>query len=266
MIQIFKHLLLTSVTSLGFMAIAATSSTSAFAETTMASIKNKGEVTIGVQVDIPPYGGTNSNNEPAGYDVDVAKLLAKEWGVKLNLVVVTGPNRIPFLLTNKLDMIVASLSITPERAKQVQFSAPYSAATVVIYGDKKTNISSMSDLKGKRIGVPRATPADIQLSKEAPEGTEIRRFDDEASNWQALLSGQVDAIGCATAVIPDIDKRSPGTFNTKFVLKQFPMAVGLRFGDAELLKSVNEFIAKYTANGELNKSYKKWLGLDLLKM
>jgi len=261
-----KNIFSNLVISLGAAVITVLFSINAHAQTTVTSIKNKGEVTIGVQVDIPPYGGSSSSNEPAGYDVDVAKFLAKEWGVKLNLVTVTGPNRIPFLLTNKLDMIVASLSITPERAKQVQFSMPYSASTIVIYGNKKIDIKSMNDLKGKIIGVPRGTPADSQLSKDAPEGTEIRRFDDEASNWQALLSGQVDAIGCATAVIPDIDKRSPGTFNSKFILKQFPMAIGLRFADAELLKSINDFIAKNLVNGELNKSYKKWIGVDLPKM
>jgi polar amino acid transport system substrate-binding protein len=91
---------------------------------TVADIKKKGELTIGMLVDFPPYGTTNSSNQPDGYDADVARLMAKDLGVKLNLVPVTGPNRIPFLLTNKVDLLVASLAITPERAKQVQFSAP----------------------------------------------------------------------------------------------------------------------------------------------
>jgi hypothetical protein len=90
-----------------------------------ADIKKKGEITIGMLVDFPPYGTTNAQNQPDGYDADVAKLLAKDWGVKANIVPVTGPNRIPFLLTNKVDLLVASLAITPERAKQVQFSTPY---------------------------------------------------------------------------------------------------------------------------------------------
>ncbi len=63
----------------------------------------------------------------------MAKLLAKDLGVKANIVPVTGPNRIPFLLTNKVDVLVASLAITPERSKQVQFSQPYAAATIVLY-------------------------------------------------------------------------------------------------------------------------------------
>ena len=103
----------------------------------VAEIKKKGELTVGLLVDFPPYGTTNAQNQPDGYDADVAKLLAKDWGVKLKLVPVTGPNRIPFLLTNKVDLLVASLAITPERAKQVQFSKPYAAATIVLLGSKK---------------------------------------------------------------------------------------------------------------------------------
>src|SRR5690606_8586760 len=123
-----------------------------------------------------------------GYDADVARLLAKDLGVKLKLVPVTGPNRIPFLLTNKVDLLVASLAITPERAKQVRFSDPYAAATIVLYGKKDANIESAQDLKGVRVGVARASTQDIAVTSEAPEGTEIRRFDDDASAMQALMS------------------------------------------------------------------------------
>lgn len=231
---------------------------------TVADIKKKGEITVGMLVDFPPYGTMNTSNQPDGYDADVAKLLAKDLGVKLNLVPVTGPNRIPFLLTNKLDLLVASLAITPERAKQVQFSNPYAAATIVLYGDKKANIKAPADLKGKRIGVARASTQDVALTAIAPEGTEIRRFDDDASGMQALISGQVDAIGASTTVAAQIAKRVPAnTFEDKFILRQQQMGVAMRPDQAELLKTVNDFVAKNTANGELNKLYQKWLGTDM---
>src|SRR3546814_2285547 len=98
-----------------------------------------------------------SSDLPDGYDADVARQLAKELGVKVNIVPVTGPNRIPFLLTNKVDLLVASLAITPERAKQVQFSDPYSAAQIVVFGGKDTKIAKAEDLSGLRIGVARAS-------------------------------------------------------------------------------------------------------------
>ena len=180
---------------------------------------------------------------------------------------VTGPNRIPFLLTNKVDLLVASLAITPERAKQVQFSKPYAAATIVLYGAKKTPIKGPADLKGQRIGVARASTQDIALTAVAPEGTEIRRFDDDASAMQALMSGQVDAIGCSTTVAAQIAKRAPAnTYEDKFVLRQQVMAVALRPGQDDLLKTVNDFVARNKANGELNKLYQKWLGTDFPAM
>ena len=233
----------------------------------VADIKKKGEITIGMLVDFPPYGTTNAKNEPDGYDADVAKLLAKEWGVKANIVPVTGPNRIPFLLTNKVDLLVASLAVTPERAKQVQFSKPYAAASIVLYGDKKAELKAPADLKGKRVGVARASTQDVALTAVAPEGTEIRRFDDDASAMQALLSGQVDAIGCSTTVAAQIAKRAPANaFENKFLLRQQVMGVAMRPGQDELLKTVDDFVARNTANGELNKLYQKWLQTDLPKL
>ncbi|MET3495801.1 transporter substrate-binding domain-containing protein [Variovorax boronicumulans] len=233
----------------------------------VADIKKKGEITIGMLVDFPPYGTTDAKNQPDGYDADVAKLLAKDWGVKANIVPVTGPNRIPFLLTNKVDVLVASLAITPERAKQVQFSQPYAAATIVLYGATKSPIKAATDLKGLRVGVARASTQDVAVTKAAPEGTEIRRFDDDASAMQALISGQVDAIGCSVTVAAQIAKRVPaGTYENKFTLVQQSMGIAMRPGQEELTKAVNDFVAKNTANGELNKLYQKWLQADLPKM
>ena len=226
-------------------------------------IKKKGTLTVGLLVDFPPYGTVDASNHPDGYDADVAKLLAKDLGVKLNLVPVTGPNRIPFLLTNKVDLLVASLAVTPERAKQVQFSRPYSAATIVLYGAKKTSIKAPADLKGLRVAVARASTQDTALTAIAPEGTEIRRFDDDASAMQALLSGQVDAIGCSTTVAAQIAKRAGDAYENKLVLKQQFMAVAMRQGQADLLKTMDAFVVKNTANGELNKLYHKWLQVDL---
>jgi len=117
------------------------------------------------------------------------------------------------------------------------------------------------------VGVARASTQDVAVTKAAPEGTEIRRFDDDASAMQALISGQVDAIGCSVTVAAQIAKRVPaGTYENKFTLVQQSMGIALRPGQDELTKAVNDFVAKNTANGELNKLYQKWLQADLPKM
>ncbi len=236
--------------------------TAAGAET-IDQVKAKGELTIGMLVDFPPYGIMNTENKPDGYDADVAKQLAKELGVKVNILPVTGPNRIPYLLTNKVDMLIASLAITPERAKQVQFSHPYSAAQIVMFGGKDAKISKAQDLSGLRIGVARASTQDIAVSKVAPKDANIRRFDDDASAMQALLSGQVDAIGCSTTVAAQIAKRAPDRYEQKFVLLQQEMAVALRPGEPKTLEAVNQLVDKNIKNGEFSKLFQKWLGAPL---
>ncbi len=230
---------------------------------TIDQVKEKGELTIGMLVDFPPYGILNAENKPDGYDADVAKQLAKELGVKINIIGVTGPNRIPYLLTNKVDMLIASLAITPERAKQVQFSHPYSAAQIVVFGGKDAKIAKAEDLSGLRIGVARASTQDIAVSKVAPKDANIRRFDDDASAMQALLSGQVDAIGCSTTVAAQIAQRAPDRFENKFVLLQQEMAVALRPGEPNTLKLVNELVDKNIKDGEFSKLFQKWLGTPL---
>ena len=98
-------------------------------------------------------------------------------------------------------------------------------------------------------------------------GWNVRRFDDDASAMQALLSGQVDAIGCSTTVAAQIAKRAPANaFENKFLLRQQVMGVAMRPGQDELLKTVDDFVARNTANGELNKLYQKWLQTDLPKL
>ena len=89
----------------------------AFAATPLAAqtpdeIKAKGSITVGMLVDFPPFGIMNTDNQPDGYDADVAKLLAEDLGVKLTILPVTGPNRIPYLLSGQVDVLVASLGIT----------------------------------------------------------------------------------------------------------------------------------------------------------
>jgi len=230
----------------------------------VADITKKGELVVGMLVDFPPYGILNASNEPDGYDADVARLLAKDLGVKVKIVPVAGPNRIPFLLTNKVDMLIASLAVTPERAKQVDFSEAYAGASIVLYAPKTKVIKAPADLKGVSVAVTRASTQDLAVTAIAPEGTQIRRFDDDATATQALLSGQVDAIGASTLVVAQIAKiGGKDKFETKFLLKQQYHGIALRPGNAELLARVNKFVADHKADGELNKLHQKWLGVDL---
>jgi polar amino acid transport system substrate-binding protein len=233
----------------------------------ISDLKAAGKIKIGMQVDFPPYGILNSENQPDGYEADVAKLVAERLGVVAEIVPVTGPNRIPNLLTGRVDLLVASLTITPERAKQVQFSNPYVAVDVALYGRKDLKAQSLDDLVGVTVAVPRASAQDIALTKNAPKGTLIQRFDDDPSTTQALLSGQVQALAAGTTVITQIEEVAPAdTFEVKFSLYQSVFGIAMRPGQDDLLHWTNDFVAKATADGSLNKIHNKWFGKDLPSM
>ncbi len=230
---------------------------------TVESIKSAGTVKIGMLVDFPPFGIMNESNEPDGYDADVAKLLAKEWGVELQIVPVTGPNRIPYLQSNQVDLLVASLGITEERAKSVDFSKPYAGISIGVFGAEGVEVSSAEDLSGKTIGVARASTQDTAVTKIAPPDATIQRFDDDASAVQALLSGQVELIGVSNVVAAQIEQAAPGRFNQKLELSQQVQGIAVRKGSSELLEAVNAFLEKVKADGQLSSIHEKWLGTPL---
>ncbi|NLS06110.1 transporter substrate-binding domain-containing protein [Rhizobium sp. P32RR-XVIII] len=230
---------------------------------TVDSIKKAGTLKIGMLVDFPPFGLTNANNEPDGYDADVAKLLGKEWGVDIQIVPVSGPNRIPYLQSNQVDILIAGLGITEERKKSIDYSRPYAGISIGVFGVKDANVTKAEDLSGKTIGVARASTQDTALTKIAPKDATIQRFDDDASAVQALLSGQVELMGVSNVVFAQIEKAAPGRFDQKFVFNQQLQGIAMRKGNPELQSAINDFIVKVMNDGELEKIHEKWLGSPL---
>ena len=231
---------------------------------TVDALKKRGKLSIAVLIDDPPYGSVDEDGKPQGIDIDVARLLAQRMGVPLDMVTVTGPNRIPYLLTGKVDILAAALGIVPERAKIVTFSHPYSGFSTFLYGKKDVPMRSFADLKGLSIGVPRANTADLTISKKAPPGTEILRFDDDASVQQALLSGQVDAVSASVTSMPILEKLAgPGRFERKFDVQTQVNGIAVRPGQTELLAWVNDAVDAWMKDGQLAAIYRKWAGFDL---
>lgn len=246
---------------------AATLGTAPAKAATPEEIKARGKLMVGVLTDYPPFGGTDAQQQPAGYDADVAKLLAKSLGVTLELVPVTGPNRIPYLLTNKVDVLIATFGITAERSKQVLFSNPYSALTIYVLAPKSLNVKTPEDLKAITISVARASTQDTAITAIAPQGTQLKRFDDDATALQALISGQVQAIGASNTILAQLNKDYPQlNIEPKITLREQANGMAFRKADTALQEYANKFIAEIANNGELSAINQRWFGSPLNKL
>ena len=231
---------------------------------TLDDIVKRGTVKVGIDLGVPPYGLTDANQKPAGYDVDVAELFAKDLGAKLEIVPLTGPNRIPFLLTNKVDVVIATFGITPQRALSVAFSNPYVALSLVVLGPKDKPIADMAATKGYKVGVTRGTTQDLDFTRLAPAGSQIIRFEDDATTTAALLSGQVDIIATADLLAIEIAKRNPQkNLDLKFTIRLSPGAIGVRRGDPDFLQWVNTFVYFHKLNGDFGRLFEKWAGYKM---
>ncbi|KAB0610744.1 transporter substrate-binding domain-containing protein [Castellaniella defragrans] len=224
-------------------------------------IQKKGEITIGVDISAPPYGMVDENAKQTGFDIDAARLLAESLGVKLVVVPVTGPTRVQFLRTKKVDAIMASFSITEERKKVIDFSDPYGVVPVVVGGPASEKIEGPRDLSGKAIAVTRGTTSDkiiTDSTKDVPDVT-IVRYQDDATTNTAVMTGQQKYIVAASSVLPEIKKTSPNTdIAFKYTAVSFPMGVGIRQNEPEFKARVNEWVAANLKNGKLNGIYQKY--------
>lgn len=218
------------------------------------------KIRIAIDLGVPPYGMTDGQMKPTGSDVETARLLAKDLGVELEIVQTTGANRIPFLQTGKADLVISSLSVTPEREKVIDFSVPYAQILSVIAGPKSEAIKGFEDLAAKRVASTRGTTND-KLATEGAKGAQIVRFDDDATLITAVSSGQVDIVATSPALVKAMRENAPQRdIEVKFVMKGFPLGVGMRKGEARLQKWINEWIQANIANGQLPAIHKRFHG------
>ncbi|RIY01399.1 amino acid ABC transporter [Aureimonas flava] len=235
----------------------------ASAEGTLA-VQRSGRLRVALEFGRPPWGYKDDALQPSGSDYDTALLLAKDLGVALEIVEVSGPNRVPILLTDKADVVISTFSITPERRKVVAFSVPYASAVQYVAAPRTMELRQASDLSGQRVGVTRGTTGDGALTKLGDPTIEIVRFDDESTNMTAFASGQVDVVVQEPAVIRKVAERNPERgIEQKFTLAEFPVGVGLRKENTELIDYVDGWVRANVANGKLNDIYRKYHGVDL---
>ena len=237
---------------------------------TVDDLIRKGKLTVAIDTTTAPYASLDTSMQPQGYDIDLARLIAKSLKTDIEFVTVNSPGRIPALLTNRVDMVVSIFSITPERAQQIAFSIPYGGQSSVLLGPKALTVRDVKDLAGKKVAVTRGAMEDIVLTAQAkavPGGFQILRFDDYPSTTQAMLSGQVDAMGGGDFGEIYLKKSAAGdAFEQKFPLHAFHYGIGIRRGNPDLLHWLNTFIYYVKNDGTLNELSMKWRNRPLQEL
>jgi len=221
---------------------------------TVDEIIARGKLIVAVDTTTPPYGFLDADLKPTGFDIEVATKMGEALGVPVEFVTVTSPGRIPSLLTKQVDVVISIFSITAARAIQIDYSIPYAGQSAVVIAPKSTAISSHADLVGKKVGLTRGTGEDglLTAAAEANPGIEILRFDDYSSLLQAMVSGQIDAMGGGDYGEIYLKKAQNGDdFEQKYVLKTFYFGIGVAKGNDNLRQWLNTWLFTLKMDGTL---------------
>jgi polar amino acid transport system substrate-binding protein len=218
-------------------------------------------IKIAIPTDFPPYGFVGIDLKPQGLDIDMANFIAAKMGVKVELVPVTSANRIAYLQTKKADLVISTLGKNAEREKVIDFTSAYSPFFQGIYGPKSISIKSLADLGGKTVAVTRGALEDQELTKVAPAGAEIKRFEDNNATVSAFVAGQTQLLATGVSVAGVMMQKNPQlNAEYKLLLKDSPNFIGVGKGEDALRSRVNTIIAEAKKSGDIDKMAQKWLG------
>ena len=224
-------------------------------ESTLDKVLKTGKLTVACFSDVPPIGYYNEKNELVGIDVEVARKMAEALGVKLEFVSTTNANRIPYLLTNKVDCVIASFTMNAERRKVIEYSNPYfrGGAILVVNSNNpdSAKIKSIDDLKGKRIAVSKGSFNDELATELAGNvARSILRFENVSDLYAALNTNKVEAIVEDVVLAGYITKNQYQNLKVAGdLLSNDIQGIGVRRGDQIWINWINGFILDLHSNG-----------------
>lgn len=225
-------------------------------------IRKAGVVRVAVFDSNPPFGSIDPKTRSVvGYDVDFAQALAAKLGVKLALTVTNPANRIPLLQARKVDLLVADVSITPERAQVVDFSHAY-FVTGQQFLTRADGPGRPDDYAKARIAAVKGTTGEQNLRRRFPGATVIS-YDDLPAALTALRSGQVKAVTQDGAVLSGALAKAPDRAKFKILpqaISREEAGVGVRKGERRVLDAVNRALVELEQTGRAAAIYDRWFG------
>lgn len=214
---------------------------------------------VAVLPDFPPWAVQKSNGDFEGYEIDIAKELAKSLGVKLKLVSTDGDSRLPLLKAGRVDVNISAWTATDERAQTAGFTIPYDAHGAGVLFKKGADIKSYDDIAGKKVSVARGSTNDTIVTQQFPTA-KVVRFDAIADVISAVKTGKVDmAVESSYTVAQEAKKDSSLQAISDPPLDPQLVSMGALQGDQVWLNYLNNFIRNLIASGEDEKLHQKWL-------
>jgi putative glutamine transport system substrate-binding protein len=218
---------------------------------------------VGVKYDQPLFGYLNPlTNELEGFDVEIAREVARQIfndPEAVDFRESISANRIPYLQNGIVDIVAATMTANEERAQQIDFSDTYYVAGQSLLVRNDSDIESIDDLAGKRVGTARGSTSERNIRERAPEA-QVELFDTYGDAVQALLANRVDAVTTDDIILYGFQKEDPERL--KVVGGQFtqePYAIGVPKGNEELLNQVNTALRNIKESGRWAEIYEQFI-------
>jgi len=222
---------------------------------TLDEIKSAGTINIGVFSDKHPFGYVDENGEYQGYDIYFGNRLAEDLGVKINYVSTEAANRVEYLETGKVDIILANFTVTPERAEAVDFALPYMKVSLGIVSPEGAVIKSVDELKDKTLIVNKGTTADAFFTKNYPD-IKLLKYDQNTETFAALVDKRGAALAHDNALLFAWAKETPGFVVGVEALGDVDViAPAVKKGNKALLDWLNNEIIELGKENFFHKDY-----------
>ncbi len=235
------------------------SSTKRTGQSTVQQIKKRGTIRIAVFGDLPPYGWVNKQGQRVGYDLTLARQIAKDLKVKPKFVQVNANNRVDALNSNKVDLVLANFTVTPERKQVVDFASPYMKVSVGVVSPKSQPITKASQLQGKNLIVTKGTTAENYFTSKQPN-VKLLKFDSKTQQFNALKNNRGVALADDNSYLYAWVKNQPKyTVGIKSIGPKQYIAPAVKKGNKSLLNWTNKEVTSLNNKGFFDKDYNSQL-------
>lgn len=223
-------------------------------------IKSAGILNIGVKYDFRPFGYLDNKGRLVGFEIDIAKLIASKLRVSIKFFQVTSKNRIPRLLRDDIDIIIASMTHMRSRDKDIDFSISYFFDGQSILASSDEMGSSYKDFKNRKVGAVRGSTSGVQFKKLVPT-SKIVYFTEYPQALRALRKGNIDAITTDYIWCMTQAKNSNGLLKViGDKLSYEPYGIGVPENESRLRDAINIALQDLVKEGLYSEVYEKWFG------